>query len=39
MLQAAWGLLRDSGRVLLEATPEDMDLDEVRAHLLAPRTS
>ena len=35
MLKAAWGLLRDSGRVLLEAAPEDMDLDEVRAHLLA----
>jgi cobalt-zinc-cadmium efflux system protein len=35
MLQAAWGLLRDSGRVLLEAAPEDMDIDQVRAHLLA----
>jgi len=35
MLKASWGLLRDSGRVLLEAAPEDMDLDEVRAHLLA----
>ena len=35
MLKASWGLLRDSGRVLLEAAPEDMDLGEVRAHLLA----
>jgi len=34
MLKAAWGLLRDSGRVLLEAAPEGVDLDEVRAHLL-----
>ncbi len=30
MLKAAWGLLRDSGRVLLEAAPEGVDLDEVR---------
>ena len=35
MLRAAWGLLRDSGRVLLEAAPRNMDLDDVRAHLLA----
>jgi cobalt-zinc-cadmium efflux system protein len=34
MARAAWGLLRDSGRVLLEAAPEGMDLVEVRAHLL-----
>lgn len=34
MLKAAWGLFRDSGRVLLEAAPEGVDLDEVRAHLL-----
>ena len=34
MLRAAWQLLRDSGRILLEAAPADMDLDEVRAHLL-----
>jgi cobalt-zinc-cadmium efflux system protein len=33
MGKAAWELLRDSGRVLLEAAPEDMDLEEVRAHL------
>lgn len=35
MLHAAWGLLRDSGRILLEAAPEDVDLDDIRAHLLA----
>jgi cobalt-zinc-cadmium efflux system protein len=34
MLHAAWGLLRDSGRVLLEAAPVGMELDEIRAHLL-----
>ena len=35
MLKAAWELLRDSGRILLEAAPENMNLDDVRAHLLA----
>jgi cobalt-zinc-cadmium efflux system protein len=35
MIRAAWGLLRASGRILLEAAPEDIDLDDVRAHLLA----
>ena len=34
MLHAAWGLLRDSGRILLEGAPEGVDLDEVREHLL-----
>jgi len=34
MLYAAWGLLRDSGRVLLEGAPVGMELDEIRAHLL-----
>jgi cobalt-zinc-cadmium efflux system protein len=34
MVKAAWELLRDSGRVLLEAAPEDVDLNEVRAHIL-----
>jgi cobalt-zinc-cadmium efflux system protein len=33
MAKAAWELLRDSGRVLLEAAPEGMDLEEVHAHL------
>lgn len=27
-------LLRDSGRVLLESTPKNLDLDDVRSHLL-----
>ncbi|MFT4287189.1 cation diffusion facilitator family transporter [Nocardioides sp.] len=34
LLYAAWGLLRDSGRVLLEAAPRDTDLVAMRAHLL-----
>jgi cobalt-zinc-cadmium efflux system protein len=34
MARAAWGLLRDSGRILLLATPSGIALDEVRAHLL-----
>ena len=29
MLRSAWGLLRDSGRVLLEAAPEGMNVDEI----------
>ncbi len=35
MLHAAWGLLRDSGRVLLEAAPQEIDVHEIRTHLLA----
>ncbi len=34
MLRASWGLLRASGRVLLEAAPEGVDLDDIRSHLL-----
>jgi cobalt-zinc-cadmium efflux system protein len=34
MLKASWELLRDSGRILLEAAPKDVDLHEVRSHLL-----
>jgi cobalt-zinc-cadmium efflux system protein len=34
MLRAAWGLLRDSGRILLQAAPDDVDLDEIRRHML-----
>ncbi|MGI8591357.1 MAG: cation diffusion facilitator family transporter [Nakamurella sp.] len=34
MLNAARGLLKDSGRVLLEAAPEGIDLAQVRTHLL-----
>ncbi|MGD0241614.1 MAG: cation diffusion facilitator family transporter [Streptosporangiaceae bacterium] len=35
MLKAARELLAASGRILLEAAPATMDLDDVRAHLLA----
>jgi cobalt-zinc-cadmium efflux system protein len=34
MLKAAWGLLRDSGHILLEGAPKGIDLDEVRRHML-----
>jgi cobalt-zinc-cadmium efflux system protein len=34
MLHASWGLLRDSGHILLEGTPDSVDLQVVRAHLL-----
>jgi cobalt-zinc-cadmium efflux system protein len=34
MLHAAWGLLKDSGRILLEGTPEYIDLAAIRGHLL-----
>ncbi len=34
MFHAAWGLLRDSGRVLLQGTPAGVDIDDVRGHLL-----
>jgi cobalt-zinc-cadmium efflux system protein len=33
VLRASWGLLRASGHVLLEGTPEGVDLDEIRRHL------
>ena len=39
MLRAAWSLLRDSGRVLLEAAPDHVDLAEIRAHLLELSTT
>ena len=35
MIRAAYGLLRDSGRVLLEATPEGLDADEIGNALAA----
>lgn len=34
MLKAAWGLLRESGHVLLEGAPKGIDLNEIRSHLL-----
>jgi cobalt-zinc-cadmium efflux system protein len=33
MFHAAWGLLRDAGRILLEAAPAGVDLDQIRGHL------
>jgi cobalt-zinc-cadmium efflux system protein len=33
VLRAAWRLLRASGRVLLEGSPEAVNLDEVREHI------
>ena len=33
VLRASWGLLRASGHVLLEGTPEAVDLDDVRQHI------
>jgi cobalt-zinc-cadmium efflux system protein len=33
VLAAAWRLLKASGHILLEGTPEAVDLDEVRRHL------
>lgn len=33
MVKASWGLLRASGQILLEAAPEDVNLDDVREHL------
>ena len=35
MVRAGWSLLRASGRVLLEAAPENIALDLVRDHMLA----
>ena len=34
MLRTSWQLLRDSGRILLEAAPVGVDLAEVRRHFL-----
>lgn len=33
MAKTSWGLLRDAGRILLEASPKNLDLTDVRAHL------
>ena len=35
MLRAAYGLLRDSGRIFLEAAPSDLDPDEIGRTLVA----
>ena len=34
ILPRTWGLLRDAIDVLLEATPKDVDIDQVRQHIL-----
>jgi cobalt-zinc-cadmium efflux system protein len=34
MSVTAWGLLRDAGRVLLQGSPDNLDLTHVRAHLM-----
>jgi len=34
MLRAAWFLLRDSGRIFLEAAPREIDVDEVGAAMI-----
>ncbi len=34
MLRAGYGLLRDSGRILLEGAPSGVDLDAIREHLM-----
>src|SRR5690606_22640581 len=38
ILPRAWMLLRDVVHVLLEATPRDVDLHEVRRHIMAAPT-
>ncbi len=35
MLRAAWALLRDSGRIFLEAAPRDLDVDAIGAAMIA----
>jgi cobalt-zinc-cadmium efflux system protein len=34
MARASWRLLKAAGRILLEAAPEGVDLEEVRSHIL-----
>jgi cobalt-zinc-cadmium efflux system protein len=34
MLWSSWGLLRDSGRILLQAAPDDLNLSDVRGYLV-----
>lgn len=33
MAKAAWGLLRDAGRILMQAAPEEVGLEKLREHL------
>jgi cobalt-zinc-cadmium efflux system protein len=37
MLRAAWGLLRDSGRIFLEAAPKGVDVEEIGRAMIAVR--
>src|ERR1700677_4949860 len=34
MIRSAWSLLRDAGKVLLQGAPDNLDLSDVRAHLV-----
>jgi cobalt-zinc-cadmium efflux system protein len=34
MVRTSWRLLRDAGKILLQGTPDNLDLDDVRAHLI-----
>jgi cobalt-zinc-cadmium efflux system protein len=34
MAYAAWGLLHDAGSILLQGTPDNLDLTDVRTHLI-----
>ena len=34
MIRTAWGLLHNAGRILLQGTPDNLDLNDVRAHLI-----
>jgi cobalt-zinc-cadmium efflux system protein len=34
MVRSAWSLLRDAGKVLLQGAPDNLDLGDVRAHLI-----
>ena len=34
MVRASVGLLKRSGRILLEAAPDGVDLEDIRAHIL-----
>jgi cobalt-zinc-cadmium efflux system protein len=34
MAATSWGLLRDAGKILLQASPDNLDLSHVRGHLM-----
>ncbi len=38
MLRSAWGLLKSSGRIFLEAAPEGLDVDRIGAAMIAVET-